>query len=86
MSKIPGDSAKHKRYPAKSGRTSHVRESDAHAASGFTIGRSSFGKISAVEGIKPTNDALARAREFDRNGLSSAERRGAIIAAYRTKP
>ena len=52
---------------------------------GFTIGRSAFEKISAVEGIKPTKASTTRANDFERKGLPATERRRAIIDAYRPK-
>ncbi len=51
----------------------------------FVLGRAAFEKISAVEGIKPTEEAKSRAAEFDRNGLSAEGRRRAIISAHRPK-
>lgn len=51
----------------------------------FTIGRDTYEKIIAVEGVSPSSDAKRRAREFDRRGLSSEERRSAIIDAYLIK-
>jgi hypothetical protein len=51
--------------------------------SGFTIGRERFGKISAVEGIKPTKAMTKRLEEFERTGLTNAERRQAIIRAHK---
>jgi hypothetical protein len=49
----------------------------------FVIGRERFAQISAVEGIKPTAAMKKRAAEFERQGLSSAERRKEIIKVYR---
>jgi hypothetical protein len=49
----------------------------------FTIGQEAFLKISAVEGIVPTPEALRRTSEFDRLGLTAEERRRAIIATHR---
>jgi hypothetical protein len=49
----------------------------------FTIGRERFAQISAVEGIKPTAAMKKRAAEFERQGLSPAERRREIIKVYR---
>lgn len=86
MSEILGKSASRKRRFLKSGQVSPGQESNGQRPSHFVIGRSSFGKISAVEGISPTAEALARAREFDRAGLSPEERRKAIVEAYRDKP
>jgi hypothetical protein len=49
----------------------------------FVIGRERFAQISAVEGIKPTAAMKRRAAEFERQGLSPAERRQEIIKVYR---
>ena len=49
---------------------------------GFTLGRSGFGKISAVEGIRLSREMEQRFRDFDRQGLSAAERRKAIARTY----
>ena len=46
------------------------------------IGRSSFAKISAVEGIKVSHRAEEDFHEFDSQGLSAAERRKAIVRKY----
>jgi hypothetical protein len=53
------------------------------ANGGITLGRDWFAKISAVEGIELTPAAKKRAAEFDRRGLSGAERRREIVRAYR---
>jgi hypothetical protein len=47
------------------------------------IGRERFAKISAVEGILPSEDMRARMAEFDRLGLSAEGRRRAIIKAHK---
>jgi hypothetical protein len=47
------------------------------------IGRDRFAKISAVEGIKPSAAMRKRVAQFDRQGLSAAERRREIIKAYK---
>jgi hypothetical protein len=47
------------------------------------IGRERFAKISAVEGIKPSAAMRKRLAQFDRQGLSAAERRREIIKAYK---
>jgi hypothetical protein len=57
--------------PAKSGRV------------GTRIGRQAFAAISAVEGIRLTPEMKRRTAEFDRKGLSTAERIRAIVAIYR---
>ena len=48
---------------------------------GFTLGRRSFAKISAVEGIHLGADMEQRFREFDRQGISASERRKSIVRA-----
>jgi hypothetical protein len=48
----------------------------------ITIGRDRFEKICAVEGIKLTVAMKKRFAEFDRKGLSTAERRREIIKIY----
>ena len=52
------------------------------AKAGFTLGRSGFGKISAVEGIRLSREMEQRFRDFDRQGLSAAERRKAIARNF----
>jgi hypothetical protein len=51
----------------------------------FVLGRDRFEKISEVEGIKLSAASKKRAEEFDRRGISAAERRSAIISAHRRK-
>jgi hypothetical protein len=53
------------------------------AASGLVIGRERFAKISAIEGIELSPAAKKRAAEFDRLGLSPAERIRRIVAVHR---
>jgi hypothetical protein len=57
--------------------------SDKRISAKFVIGRERFTQISAVEGIKPTAAMKKRAAEFERQGLSPAERRREIIKVYR---
>nr|WP_256570616.1 helix-turn-helix transcriptional regulator [Bradyrhizobium sp. CCGUVB1N3] len=57
----------------------------AMAGAGFVVGRENFEKICAVEGIKLTAEMKERFAEFDRKGLSPAERRREIIKAYGKK-
>lgn len=52
---------------------------------GFVVGRAAFEKISAVEGIRPTEASRARAIEGDRRGLTAEQRRREIISAHRPK-
>ncbi|MBR1213563.1 hypothetical protein [Bradyrhizobium sp. JYMT SZCCT0180] len=49
----------------------------------FVIGRSSFSKICAVEGIQLTPSMKKRAVDAEREGLSAEEYRQTIIRAYR---
>ena len=46
------------------------------------IGRERFVQISAVEGIAPTAAMKKRMAEFEKRGLTAAERRREIIKAY----
>jgi hypothetical protein len=48
----------------------------------MVLGREAFARISAVEGIRLTDDMRAEFERFDREGLSPAERRRAIIARF----
>ncbi len=50
---------------------------------GFVIGRDSFGKISAVEGIRLTPAMKKRAADAERKGLSAEEYRQSIARSYR---
>jgi hypothetical protein len=52
------------------------------AARPFVLGAEAFAKISAVEGIKLTQEMKKRSAEFDKQGLTPAQRRRAIIKAY----
>ena len=49
---------------------------------GYTIGRTGFAKISAVEGLSITASMEADFREFDRRGLSAKDRRTVIARKY----
>jgi hypothetical protein len=51
----------------------------------YTIGRSQFAKISAVEGIRPTRRMEEDFEEFDRRALTPAERRREIARRYGRK-
>lgn len=54
-------------------------------ATGYTLGRKGFAKISAVEGIRLSPEMEARFSDFDRKGLSAPERRQAIARDYGPK-
>jgi hypothetical protein len=57
-------------------------KSGSRAAKGYTIGRQGFAKISAIEGIQITAAMDAEFHEFERKGLSAAERRKVIAKKY----
>jgi hypothetical protein len=48
----------------------------------FTLGRSAFAKISAVEGIRLSADLETQFRDFDRRGLSTSDRREIIARTF----
>jgi hypothetical protein len=48
----------------------------------FTVGRSAFAKISAVEGLYLSSDMKRDFRYFDQKGLTGEKRRRAIISKY----
>jgi hypothetical protein len=50
---------------------------------GFVIGRDSFGKISAVEGIRLTPTMKQRATDAEHKGLSAEEYRQTILRSHR---
>lgn len=49
---------------------------------GFTLGRQSFAKISAVEGIHLSADMEKRFQDFDRQGTPASERREVIARTF----
>jgi len=49
---------------------------------GFTLGRSNFGRISAVEGIRYSADMKKTFRLLDKQGASAAQRRQAMSRKY----
>ncbi len=49
---------------------------------GFVIGWRNFAKISAVEGIHMSAEMIAAFEEFDRMGLSAAQRRAILDKKY----
>ena len=56
------------------------------ARQSFTIGREGFAKISAVEGVRLSDDMKQMFREFDSKGLSAEELRHEIVRRYGRKP
>jgi len=66
-------------------RTSKPSSKKKSASAKFVLGRAAFAKISAVEGIMLTPAMKKRAKEFERRGLTSAERRREILKVYRKK-
>ncbi len=51
----------------------------------FKIGRRGFAKISAIEGIHASRELEADFHEFNRQGLSAAERRLLLARKYSRK-
>jgi len=51
----------------------------------FVLGSKRFAKISAVEGITKTPAMRKRGEDFEKRGLSTAERRQELLKAYRKK-
>ncbi len=51
----------------------------------YTIGRDSFAKISAVDGIALSHETEEDFREFELRGLSPEQRRKALIRKYGRK-
>lgn len=51
----------------------------------YTIGRTRFAKISAVEGIQTSRRVDQDFREFDKKALSPAERRQELVRKYGRK-
>lgn len=54
-------------------------------ATGYTLGRTSFAKISAVEGIHTSRRTDEDFQDFDRRGLSADERRRELVSKYGSK-
>jgi hypothetical protein len=59
------------------------RSTGKSSKSGFVVGRASFTKISAVEGIRLKPAMEKRAAEAASKGLSAEEHREAILRTYR---
>jgi hypothetical protein len=62
-----------------------TKKSPKRSSGTITIGREGFAKISAVEGIKPSRRMTEEFKEFDRQGLSPAERRRELARKYGAK-
>lgn len=58
------------------------RTSTSNSTRGFVLGRDRFARISAVEGVVLTAEMREMLERFDREGLSAAERRRAILARF----
>lgn len=52
----------------------------------FILGRDSFAMISAVEGVRLSEETRREFREFDRKGLSASQRRRRIARKFGKKP
>ena len=61
------------------------KTTNGRARESFTIGREGFAKISAVEGVRLSDDMKQMFREFDSKGLSAEERRREIVRRYGKK-
>ena len=92
MAKLPKKRRRSKPLAAEAARTARYSArkaaSDskmAPATTHFVLGRDSFARISAVEGIHLTREMKRDLREFDRKRLSAAERRRAIVNKYGRK-
>jgi hypothetical protein len=59
-----------------------IQSRDGRWRESFAVGRDSFKKISAVEGISTSRVAERTFREFDRRGLSADQRRDEIVSRY----
>jgi hypothetical protein len=59
-----------------------IHSRDGRIRDSFTLGRDAMSRISAVEGIHLTAEMQKDFREFDRQGLTDAERRRAIADKY----
>jgi hypothetical protein len=92
MAKPPKKRQRSKPLAAEIGRTARYAVGNAPsdskvapATKRFVLGRGSFARISAVEGIHLTREMKRDLREFDRKGLSAVERRRAIVNKYGRK-
>jgi len=61
------------------------KSSAASISRNIVLGRSTFRKISAVEGVKLSNKSEALFAEFDRTGLSAEERRRILLERHAKK-
>lgn len=59
-----------------------IKKSGQKTVKSFTLGRAGFAKISAVEGIRLTAAMDREFEDFDRRGLTAAERRRNISRKY----
>ena len=51
----------------------------------YVLGRNRFGKISEVEGIQLSRPMKRAFAEFDRKGISAAQRRQRIIGRFKAR-
>ncbi|HEU5275839.1 MAG TPA: hypothetical protein VFU97_19425 [Xanthobacteraceae bacterium] len=68
---------------AKKGKAAKPKR--AEKAKGLTLGLAAFAKISAVEGITLRSSSRKMFADFDRRGLSPAQRRREIFAKHARK-
>lgn len=62
-----------------------IQGKDGRLRGSYTLGRESMARISAVEGIRLSEDMTREFRRFDRDRLSDAARRQAIAKAFGKK-
>jgi hypothetical protein len=62
---------------------SSKRPSSGKLVTRYVLGRGRFGKISEVEGIRLSPSMERAFAEFDRKGMSAAERRRHIITQFK---
>ncbi len=62
--------------------TKTLKPTKSPTTTGFTLGRKSFAKISAIEGIHLSPEMESKFRQFDREELPASERREAISRAF----
>ena len=58
------------------------RTRDGYQDRGLVLGKDAIQKINAVEGIRMSAAAATRTADFDRRGLTPAQRRAEIVRAY----
>lgn len=86
VTRVEAEKAANEMVRRRGGGTVRVQGRDGRWRECFTLGRGNFDSISAVEGIRLSREMKQDFREFDRKGLSAAERREAIVRKYGKGP